>query len=147
MVYRLYLETAPSANGIGWAFMFYNHQDFCVYKRCGKSMGLSEEQVILEQSAISLTYFEKSMRRRYYDEHFSTRIDEDYVTLYTHMPEIADTAEKCKGAGAIGFIGEDKALWEALVPFFAQRTMSFENATEERFITAAKDLALQGLNK
>ena len=147
MVYRLYLETSPSENGIGWAFMFYNHQDFCVYKRCGKSVGLTEEQVILEQSAIALTYFEKSMRRRYYDEHFSTRIDEDYVTLYTDMPEIADTAAKCKDAGAIAFLGEDKHLWEALIPFFTQRTMSFENATEERFITAAKELALQGLEK
>lgn len=148
MVYRLYLETVKQGDTIGWAFTFYNHQDFLVYKRCGKSVGVSEKQVILEQSAIALTYFEKSMRRRYYDEHFSTRIDEDYVTLYTEMAEIAEVAGKCKCACAIGFIGEEKPLWEALLPFFAQKkTMSFENATEEKFITAAKELATQGLNK
>ena len=63
------------------------------------------------------------------------------------MPKIAEVAAKRQDAEAIGFIGEDKHLWEALMPFFTQKTMSFENATDEKFITAAKELAMQGLNK
>lgn len=149
MVYRLYLETAPTENGIGWAFMFYNHQDFCVYKRCGKSVGQTNEQVILEQSATALSYFSNFMRKRYYDEHFATILDEDYITLFTEMPAIAETAARCnrEQACAIGFIGENKDLWEAMVPFFTCPSMTFETATDERFITAAKELAKQGLNK
>ena len=148
MVYRLYLETAPSENGIGWAFMFYNHQDFLVYKRCGKSVGQTNEQVILEQSEKALAYFSNFMRKRYYDEHFATILDEDYITLFTEMPEITDTAARCKDqAGSIGFIGENSALWEAMVPFFTRPSMTFETAADEKFITAAKELAKQGLNK
>lgn len=147
MVYRLYVETVKQGNDIGWAYAFYNHQDFMVYKRFGKTEGADEEQVILEVSTTALTYFERSIRRRYYDEHFSTRIDEDYVTLFTEMSKIAEAAENCKGACSIGFIGENKALWEALVPFFTQKTMSFENASDEKFITAVKELAEQGLTK
>ena len=149
MVYRLYVETVKQGNDIGWAYAFYNHQDFMVYKRFGKAEGADEEQVILEVSATALTYFERSIRRRYYDEHFSTRIDEDYVTLFTHYPEIAKVAEKCKSddAHSIGFIGDDKALWEALVPFFAQKTMMFENSADEKFIAQGQELAVQGLTK
>ena len=142
MVYRLYVETVKCEGKIAWAFTFYNHQDFLVYKRAGISDSTSEESVILEQSGVALTYFERSMRRRYYDEHFSTRIDEDYVTLYTENPEIAKTASAIKSgdASSIGFI-ENSEFWQILLPFFEQKTMSFETATDEKFITAAKELA------
>lgn len=142
MVYRLYVETVKCEGKIAWAFTFYNHQDFLVYKRAGISDSTSEESVILEQSGVALTYFERSMRRRYYDEHFSTRIDEDYVTLYTENPEIAKTASAIKSgdASSIGFI-EDNEFWQILLPFFEQKTMSFETATDKKFIAAAKELA------
>ena len=142
MVYRLYVETVKCEGKIAWAFTFYNHQDFLVYKRAGISDSTSEESVILEQSGVALTYFERSMRRRYYDEHFSTRIDEDYVTLYTENPEIAKTASAIKSgdASSIGFI-ENSEFWQILLPFFEQKTMSFETATDEKFIAAAKELA------
>ncbi len=147
MVYRLYLETAPSENGIGWAFMFYNHQDFCVYKRCGKSVGKTNEQVILEQSATALSYFSNFMRKRYYDEHFATILDEDYITLFTEMPAIAGTAAHCKETAALLFFDENKALWENLIPFFTRPSMTFETAADEKFIAAAKKLAEEGLTK
>ena len=145
MVYRLYVETAEKNGEIVWAYTFYNHQDFMVYKRFGKSDKKDINQVILEVSAVALTYFERSIRRRYYDEHFSTRIDEDYVTLYTQYCEIAKVAKDFKedGATSIGFFGKDKELWEPLTPFFSQKTMMFENSVEKRFIEAAKELALQ----
>lgn len=147
MVYRCYIETVKKDNCVGWACTFYNHQDFMVYKCFGKEEGDNEETVILKTAATALTYFEKSMRRRYYDEHFSTRIDEDYVTLFTQCPEIAETARlfKSENASSVGFIGEDKALWEALIPFFIQRTMAFENSSEERFITLTKELASKAI--
>ena len=145
MVYRLYVETVKKDNEIAWSDAFYNHQDFMVYKRFGKCEGLTEEQTILEVSATALTYFERSIRRRYYDEHFSTRIDEDYVTLFTHYPEIEKVAEKCKATGNVDFVTCDMDLWEALVPFFTQRTMMFENSTEEKFIDIGKELAEKAL--
>lgn len=143
MFYRLYVETVEQNDETGWSYAFYNHQDFMVYKRFGKSEETDVNKVILDVSATALTYFERSIRRRYYDEHFSTRIDEDYVTLFTHYPEIADVAKKFKSEAtlSIGFIGDDKALWKALVPFFAQRTMMFENSAEEKFIMQGQKLA------
>ena len=148
MIYRLYVETIEQNGKIGWSYAFYNHQDFMVYKRFGKSDETDVDKVILEVSATALTYFDRSIRRRYYDEHFSTRIDEDYVTLYTHNPEIADVAKNFKSdnAASVVFIGDDKALWEELVPFFAQKTMMFENSVDEKFIEKGMELALQGLN-
>ena len=145
MVYRCYIETVKKDNGIGWAYTFYNHQDFMVYKRSGISDCTNEETVILEIAVTALTYFEKSMRRRYYDEHFSTRIDEDYVTLFTHYPKIAEVAKQCKNndACSVGFIGENKALWEALMPFIEQRTMMFENSLDKKFIDIGQVLANQ----
>ncbi len=147
MVYRLYVETVENNGEIAWSYAFYNHQDFMVYKRFGKSDETDVNKVILEVSATALTYFERSIRRRYYDEHFSTRIDEDYVTLFTHYSEIAKAAKKCKSESAlsVGFIGNDKTLWEALVPFFTQRTMMFENSAEEKFIEQGQKLAMQGI--
>lgn len=146
MVYRLYVKTVKQGDKIAWAYTFYNHQDFMVYKRLGTSDSLSEEQVILDVSAAALTYFERSMRRRYYDEHFSTRIDEDYVTLYTEHPEIAKVAKNVKNesAASVGF-SENKELWGKLIPFFSQKTMMFENATDEKFINIAKELAKTSL--
>ncbi|MBR5538965.1 MAG: hypothetical protein IKU61_03615 [Clostridia bacterium] len=142
MVYRLYVETVKYEDRIAWAFTFYNHQDFMVYKRAGVSENTSEKSVILEQSGAALTYFERSMRRRYYDEHFSTRIDEDYVTLYTEIPEISEVAEIVKnGNSSLPAFIEDREFWEILLPFFKQKTMSFEFATDEKFISAAKELA------
>ena len=93
-------------------------------------------------------YSLSSIRRRYYDEHFSTRIDEDYVTLFSHSKEITDTASLFKrgNASSIGFVGADKALWEALIPFFSQKTMMFENSTDERFITIGRELAQNAFN-
>ncbi len=148
MVYRLYVETVEKSGEIAWSYAFYNHQDFMVYKRFGKSEETDVSKVILEVSATALTYFERSIRRRYYDEHFSTRIDEDYVTLFTHSHDIARTASKFKSENAlsIGFIGEEKALWEALTPFFAQRTMMFETSSDERFIAKGIGLAMQAFN-
>ena len=145
MVYRLYVETVKEDGKIAWAFTFYNHQDFLVYKRAGISTLPLEGSVVLEQSATALAYFDTSMRRRYYDEHFSTRIDEDFVTLFTEVPKIAETASICKESGTIAFSGTDKTLWEAMIPFFTQRTMSFEDAKDERFINAAKELASKQL--
>lgn len=142
MVYRLYVETVKSNDKICWAFTFYNHQDFLVYKRAGIASSSSEEAVILEQAGVALAYFEQSMRRRYYDEHFSTRIDEDYVTMYTEMPEIKSIANTVKNgeAASVGFI-ENNEAWQKLLPFFMQKTMSFEIATDAKFIAAAKELA------
>jgi len=143
MVYRLYVETVEQNGKIGWSYAFYNHQDFMVYKRFGCSEETDVHKVILEISTTALTYFERSIRRRYYDEHFSTRIDEDYVTLFTHDPEITKVAMQCKteDACSIGFLGEDKVLWEALLPFFMQKTMLFEDAEDEKFIQKGKELA------
>lgn len=148
MVYRLYVETVKQGDNIGWSYAFYNHQDFMVYKRFGVCKDTDINKIILEISVTALTYFERSIRRRYYDEHFSTRIDEDYVTLFTHYPEIANVAKAIKGdaAASVGFIGSDKDLWEALVPFFKQKTMMFEDSFDERFISKGQDLANQGLN-
>ena len=148
MVYRLYVETAEQNGKIGWSYAFYNHQDFMVYKRFGTSEETDVNNVILEVSATALTYFERSIRRRYYDEHFSTRIDEDYVTLFTHYPQIAEIAKKFKGDDAlsISFVETDEALWEPLIPFFRQKTMIFENAAEDKFIAQGQELAKQGFN-
>ena len=149
MVYRLYVETVAQGDKIAYAYTFYNHQDFMVYKRTGVSSFNDNKKAILEASAMALTYFERSIRRRYYDEHFSTRIDEDYVTLYTKLPEISETATKLKTneAVSVGFIGDDKQLWEALLPFFRQKTMMFENALDEKFISVAKELAKKEFEK
>ncbi len=141
MVYKLYIETVKQENTVAWSFMFYNHQNFNVYKRCGKVTDRSEESVILETLKTALDYFDGSIRRRYYDEHFSTRIDEDYVTAYTHFRQITETAETCKEACAIGFLGEDKVLWESLLVHFTCPTMMFEDALDERFISQGKELA------
>ena len=148
MVYKLYVETAFKNDKISWSYAFYNHQDFMVYKRYGISEEKDLNKVILETSVTALTYFERSIRRRYYDEHFSTRIDEDYVTLFTHNAEITEVATNFKSseASSIGFVGNNKELWEALVPFFAQKTMSFENSTEEKFITLGIELAQKAFN-
>ncbi len=148
MVYRLYIATVKKNDKIAWAFTFYNHQDFLVYKRTGISDCNSDSEVILEQSAVALAYFDSSMRRRYYDEHFSTRIDEDYVTLYTELPDIAKVAEiiKMDDPYKAGFIGGGE-IWYHLIPFFKQKTMSFETATEEKLLLATKKLAMQTFEK
>ena len=142
MVYRLYVATVKKEDRIAWAFTFYNHQDFLVYKRFGVAEGAREEAVILEQSAVALAYFDSSMRRRYYDEHFSTRIDEDYVTLFTEVPDIERVADIIKSDDPYqsGFIGGGD-VWHALIPFFKQKTMSFKTETNSQFINAAKELA------
>ena len=145
MVYRLYLETVEKDNKIAWAYTFYNHQDFLVYKRAGITCDCTESSVILEQSANALQYFESCMRRRYYDEHFSTRIDEDYVTLYTSSNDIFNAAKTVKEAESSDL--ESSNLWCRLIPFFKQKTMAFEVSSEERFITAAKELALKQFEK
>ena len=148
MVYRLYLETVKKNNEIAWAYTFYNHQDFLVYKRAGITCESSEEQVILEQSAIALQYFESCMRRRYYDEHFSTRIDEDYVTLYTPLKDIVNAANIIKedDPNKSDSIGNGD-MWHKLIPFFKQKTMAFEVSIEERFINAARELANKQFEK
>lgn len=143
MVYKLYLETVIQDGEIAWSYAFYNHQDFMVYKRYGKSETTDLSRTILTVSATALKYFEGSIRRRYYDEHFSTRIDEDYVTLYSHYPEMENVAKKYKTEGSIDFAKENKDLWEELVPFFKQRTMDFESATDEKFINQGTTLALK----
>ena len=143
MVYKLYLETAMQNGEIAWSYAFYNHQDFMVYKRFGKSETTDINKTILTVSAIALKYFEGSIRRRYYDEHFSTRIDEDYVTLYSHYPEIETVAKRCKTEGSVDFVTESKELWEDLVPFFKQRTMDFESSTDIKFIEQGTALALK----
>ena len=142
MVYRLYIATIKQNDKTAWAFAFYNHQDFLVYKRTGVSEHSREEAVILEQSAVALAYFDSSMRRRYYDEHFSTRIDEDYLTLYTELPDIAKVAEiiKLDDPYKTGFIGGGE-VWYTLIPFFKQRTMSFETTASDPLFLATKELA------
>ena len=149
MVYKLYVETVEEEGFIGWSFAFYNHQDFMVYKRFGKSEEKEANRVILQTSLAALAYFDHSIRRRYYDEHFSTRIDEDYVTLYCQNQEIPKIAKEIKSnqALSIGFIGDDKDTWEALVPYVIPKTMMFELSTDEKFITQGKALAKQGLSK
>ena len=147
MEYRLFVETAPAKDATGWSFLFYNHQDFNVYKFCGKSDTTDEKAVILEVTARALTYFSNFMRRRYYDEHFATILDEDYVTVYTALPALS--AVWTSKSYENGFSGGDRALWEALVPFLARPTMRFADPTpaDAKFIDAAKALALTGLAK
>jgi len=48
--------------------------------------------------------------RRYYDEHFATILDEDYVTVYTALPDLA--AVWASKSYERGFTGDDPALWE-----------------------------------
>ena len=146
MVYRLYVETAKKGSKTAWAFTFYNHQDFLVYKRSGTCELQEENAVVLDISATALEYFERSMRRRYYDEHFSTRIDEDYVTLYTSVLDIVNTASAIKenNQNMYSFCSNDNA-WSRLIPFFQQKTMSFEIATDKKFINFAKELAKEKL--
>lgn len=147
MIYKLYVETVQQDSQIGWSYAFYNHQNFMVYKRFGKSDEQDVNKVILQTSLAALAYFDHSIRRRYYDEHFSTRIDEDYVTLYSKNAEIPEMAKQIKSSEScsIGFIGEDKDTWEALVPYIAPKTMQFEVSTDEKFIALGKELALKGL--
>ena len=147
MEYRLFVETAPAKDATGWSFLFYNHQDFNVYKLCGKSESTDEKAVILAVTAQALTYFSNFMRRRYYDEHFATILDEDYVTVYTEEPSLA--AVWASKSYENGFDGEDHALWEALVPFLSRKTMRFADpaATDAKFTDAAKALAENGLAK
>ena len=147
MEYRLFVETVPGKGATGWSFMFYNHQDFNVYKFCGKSDSMDEKAVILEVTAKALTYFSNFMRRRYYDEHFATILDEDYVTVYTEIPDIA--AVFASKSYQNGFTGADSALWEALVPFLSRPTMRFADPTEAdaEFTEAARALAASGLEK
>lgn len=147
MEYRLFVETAPAKDATGWSFLFYNHQDFNVYKFCGKSETTDEKAVILEVTARALTYFSNFMRRRYYDEHFATILDEDYVTVYTALPALS--AVWTSKSYENGFSGGDRALWEALVPFLARPTMRFADPTpaDAIFTDAAKALALAGLAK
>ena len=87
------------------------------------------------------------MRRRYYDEHFATILDEDYVTVYTTLPDLA--AVWASKSYENGFAGEDRTLWEALVPFLSRSTMRFEDPvpTDAKFTDAAKALAKDGLAK
>ncbi len=146
MVYKLYVEAVKSGNKIGWSYSFYNHQDFMVYKRFGLSEEKSEEQVILETSLAALTYFERSIRRRYYDEHFSTRIDEDYVTLYTNYADIKKAAEKCKAVGNMDFAGDYKEIYIGLMPFFTQKTITVKAPEHPHLTALAKELAQKGLN-
>lgn len=145
MEYRLFVETCPAETATGWAFMIFNHQDFNVYKFCGKSDSTDEKAVTLEVAARALNYFSNFMRRRYYDEHFATILDEDRITLFTKYPEIA----ACRATEAYkkGFTGADRALWEALVPFFERPTVFFETANGEKFVAMAKALAKEGLSK
>ena len=42
MEYRLFVGTCPAKNATGWSFLFYNHQDFNVYKFCGRSDSTDE---------------------------------------------------------------------------------------------------------
>ena len=145
MVYRLFVETIEKNGEICWSYAYYNHQDFMVYKRFGKSQQTDVKKVILEVSLAALTYFERSIRRRYYDEHFSTRIDEDYVTLFTHYPKITEVAEEYKKHLSLDSVKENTDMWEALTPFFIQKTMMFENSVDEKFINIGKELAHQAL--
>lgn len=147
MEYRLFVGTCPAKNATGWSFLFYNHQDFNVYKFCGRSDSTDEKSVILDVTARALTYFSNFMRRRYYDEHFATILDEDYVTVYTTLPDLA--AVWASKSYENGFTGEDRTLWEALVPFLSRPTMRFEDPaqTDAKFTDAAKALAKDGLAK
>ncbi len=148
MIYRLYLETVKKDNKTAWAFTFYNHQDFIVYKRAGIAECENEKSIILEQAVVALNYFEKSICRRYYDEHFSTRIDEDFVTLFTEYEEIAQMASKIKSGSASSTVFTENAeLWKAILPFLERRTMLFEDAKEERFLSFAKELASKEFEK
>ena len=149
MIYKLYIETVRDNNDIGWSYAFYNHQDFMVYKKIGKYTENDVNKVILEISLEALTYFERSIRRRYYDEHFSTRIDEDYVTLYTHYPEIVKNADIIKSSQNTekNLFETYSEIWEKLVPFFSQRTMIFEESVNDFFINKGKELANLGLTK
>ena len=148
MIYRLFLETVKKDDKIAWAFTFYNHQDFLVYKRAGISDFPNENAVLLEQATVALNYFEKSICRRYYDEHFSTRIDEDFVTLYTAYDDIAIVSKEIKNgsAASVGFI-DNNVWWDALIPFLGRRTMLFETGGEERFVNFAEELALKQFEK
>lgn len=141
MEYRLYIETARAENEIGWAFLFYNHQNFNVYKFRGKSESEDEQAVILDTTARALNYFSNFMRRRYYDEHFATILDEDHVTVYTKLPALADIwrAKSCTQ----DLPADHRVLWEALVPFLTRPTMCFENptASDTVFFGAAKTMA------
>ena len=145
MEYRLFIETYPAKNATGWAFMFFNHQDFNVYKLCGKSDGTDEKSVTLAITARALNYFSDFMRRRYYDEHFATILDEDHVTVLTEYPEIA--ACWASKTYAHGFSGADRALWEALIPFFERPSIRFETADGGKLVDMAKALAKEGLSK
>ena len=147
MEYRLFVGTCPAKNATGWSFLFYNHQDFNVYKFCGRSDSTDEKSVILDVTARALTYFSNFMRRRYYDEHFATILDEDYVTVYTTLPDLA--AVWASKSYENGFTGEDRTVWEALVPFLSRPTMRFEDPapTDAKFTNAAKALAKDGLAK
>lgn len=146
MVYRLYVETVRQDNRIGWAFMFFNHQDFNIYKRCGQTPNTDARTVILTVSEQALSYFSNFMRRRYYDEHFATILDEDYVTLFTELPEIAECWKTKRYQ--TGFPGDpDCARWKALLPYFERPTMRFETASDTKLIEMAKTLAKKGLDQ
>lgn len=147
MEYRLYVETVPADNAIGWAFLFYNHQDFNVYKYCGKSESIDAQAVILDTTARALNYFSNFMRRRYYDEHFATILDEDHVTVYTRLPALAELWRAKSRTRDLP--AEHRALWEALVPFLTRPTMSFADptASDAVFFDAAKAMAQSGLAK
>lgn len=145
MEYRLFVETCQSESMTGWAFMIFNHQDFNVYKLCGKNSCTDEKAVTLEIAARALNYFSNFMRRRYYDEHFATILDEDRITLFTKYPEIA--ACRTTYSYKNGFAGKYRKLWEALVPFFESDTVFFETSSNDKFTAITADLAKEGLIK
>ena len=138
MVYRLFVETSPAKDGTDWAFMIFNHQDFTVYKRRGKSDSKDTNRVTLEVAETALAYFSNFMRRRYYDEHFATILDEDSITLFTEYPLIEEcwknkTYEK-------GFTGENAALWQAMIPYFTRPSMQFKTHGDETLAAQTRAL-------
>ncbi|MBQ9428417.1 MAG: hypothetical protein IJU41_02600 [Clostridia bacterium] len=126
MIYRLYVETESKGNGTAWAFAFYNHQDFRIYKLIGKSESGDEKEVVLSTTARALTYFSNFIRRRYYDEHFATILDEDNVTVFTQLADL-EKAKKRFPADDAGYA----ALWTQMKPFLERPTMFFASTPPE----------------
>lgn len=126
MIYRLYIETKSQPQNTAWAFSVFNHQDFRIYKLTGLCEHTDEKAAILETAVRALTYFSNFIRRRYYDEHFATILDEDNITLFSHLPDIENAASVFPSDD-----GKYMRYWTQMRPFLERDTMFFQTTPQD----------------
>ena len=92
--YSITSASALTADGAIIAFAVFNLRNERVYRiarairaeQILPSGAVTPEAAELYAAAEALSYFSHFIRHRYYDEHFATILDEDYVLLRTRTP-------------------------------------------------------------